>query len=137
MATCMYDENQDEQLIQEFTGHRSLCVSSGGSRISRWGGGGALIHWGGVLTSDTYTFGKNICKNKRNGSCWGACAGNAPLDLPMVRHYKHVFNATKRETSHIIQGAKKCVLPNCPKVRVKRVERLLKNQTKQSNILVA
>ena len=26
MATCMYDGNQDIQLIQEFTGHRSNCV---------------------------------------------------------------------------------------------------------------
>ena len=26
MATRMYDQNQDEQLIQEFMGHRSLCV---------------------------------------------------------------------------------------------------------------
>ena len=26
MAMHMYDGNQDEQLIQEFMGHRSLCV---------------------------------------------------------------------------------------------------------------
>ena len=23
-------------------------------------------------------FGKNVCKNERIGSCWGACAGGAP-----------------------------------------------------------
>ena len=26
MTTRMYNQNQDEQLIQEFTGHRSTCV---------------------------------------------------------------------------------------------------------------
>ena len=26
METHMYDQNQDEQLIQEFTGHHSLCI---------------------------------------------------------------------------------------------------------------
>ena len=47
--------------------------SSGGSKISRWwGGGGTEPLGGGTPTSDAGAFSKNICKNKRIGSRWGA-----------------------------------------------------------------
>ena len=47
-----------------------LCVTSCGSRISRWG---ALICWG-ASTSNANLFDKNVCKNERIGSRWG-CVG--------------------------------------------------------------
>ena len=28
-------------------------------------------------------FDENVCENERNGSCWGARTGGAPLDPPM------------------------------------------------------
>ena len=40
------------------------------------GGGGADPLGGGPPMCTL--FGKNVCKNKRNGSCWGARAGGAP-----------------------------------------------------------
>ena len=46
-------------------------VNSGGSRISRWGGGG------GRQPPTRTLFGKNVCQNERNGSC---------LDPPMVNN---------------------------------------------------
>ena len=52
------------------TFHWTNIESSGGSRISRWRG-----H---RLPTRTL-FGKNVCENKRNGSCWGGGrAGGAP-----------------------------------------------------------
>ena len=77
------------KLIKENTGKLMVKVNlevniigSGGSRISRWGGRPPM----------RTLFGKNMCENERNGSCWGgggACAGSAPLDPPLIGHNQH------------------------------------------------
>ena len=50
------------------------------------GGGGSAEPLGGCQPLTWALFGKNVCENKRIGSCWGgeACAGGAPLDPPML-----------------------------------------------------
>ena len=61
-----------------------LTVSSGGSRISHWGG--VPTRWGGHQPPTRTLFSENVCKNERNGSCWGgARRRHPPLDPPMVR----------------------------------------------------
>ena len=45
----------DAHPTQTLTERLRVDICSGGSRISRWGGGGAPTHWG-VPTSNVYTF---------------------------------------------------------------------------------
>ena len=47
--------------------------SSGGSRISRWGGRRPPMRT---------LFGENVCENERNGSCWGG--GHTPVASPWI-----------------------------------------------------
>ena len=42
-----------------------------------WGGGGRR-------PATQALFGENVCENERIGSSWGARAGGAPLDPPML-----------------------------------------------------
>ena len=55
-----------------------LYSTSGGSRISRWGGADPL---GGRQPPMRTLFCENVCENERNGSCWG---GGAP---PWIRQW--------------------------------------------------
>ena len=55
--------------------------TSGGSRISRWGVADPL---GGCQPLMCTLFSKNVCKNERNGSCWGGgMCRRCPPDPPM------------------------------------------------------
>ena len=56
-------------------------VGGGGGRRPVGGGGGVGGHQPPMCT----LFGKNVCENERNGSCWGGGgATGAPLDPPMI-----------------------------------------------------
>ena len=47
-------------------------------------GGGAPTHWGGCQPLMHTLFGKNVCENERNGSCWGGGGRRRrPLDPAM------------------------------------------------------
>ena len=61
-------------------------VIRGGSRITRWGGGGANPHWRGRQPLTQVLFGENTCKNERIWSCGGGGARRKLLyaDLPLV-----------------------------------------------------
>ena len=48
---------------------------SGRSRISHWGGAEPL---GGHQPPTWVLFGKNVCENKRIGSCWGGMCQQRP-----------------------------------------------------------
>ena len=57
---------------------RVVSSISGGSRISRWGGGADPL---GRCQPPMHTlFGKNVCENERNLSCWGG--GHMPVAPP-------------------------------------------------------
>ena len=53
----------------------TINISSGGSRISRWGGDDFQRGWFSV---------KTYAKTKELDPVGGAHAGGAPLDLPMI-----------------------------------------------------
>ena len=74
---------------EETKNHKSIdseitTASGGGSRISRWGGGGAPTHWG-APTSDMYTFWQKHMQKRKKLILLGGSASGAPLDPPMAR----------------------------------------------------
>ena len=64
---------------------RSHMHCSGGSRISRWGGGGALTRLGGANLQHVHFLPKMYAKTKEMDPVGGggAHASGTPLDLPM------------------------------------------------------
>ena len=74
----------DQEMKQDFFTYilvdiKLPMIHSGGSRISRWGGR-RPVGGGGHRPPTRTLFGKNICENERNGSCWGA-----PAAPPWIR----------------------------------------------------